>query len=270
MVKAILIRAVQSALARITGSQKLGERYFRLTRHFEVNRACRVRGQNIVLSISNEIELWRALTYETKEPETLTWIEVNFLPDDVFYDVGANIGLYSLYARARLGSACQIYAFEPDSQNFSQLNKNIYLNQFSEELHGLPLAISDSTRLDRLTLRAFLAGSARHSVGGAHDANEAGKSVFVQSIMCASLDDLVYHHGLPIPNHVKIDVDGHELPILKGAMRVLKDNQVRSLLVEVEPQERDAIMSLLTPLGFRNIAGARSEAKVINYIFVRS
>ncbi len=71
-----------------------------------------VRGVMIRVGVSSELEQYRAETYSTKEPETLDWLEQNLKAKDTFFDVGANIGLYSLYA-AKINPKCGIYAFEP-------------------------------------------------------------------------------------------------------------------------------------------------------------
>ena len=266
--KNVLIKAIQRILTRITSNQRLGERYFRITHHFEINRICNVRQQKVVLNISSELELWRALTYESKEPETLKWIEEHFAPNDVFYDIGANIGVYSLYARARLGPSCRIYAFEPDSQNYGQLNKNIFLNGFSNEIQALPVAISDQTRLDQLNIRAFSTGSARHAIGEQLSEGRPVKRVHVQPIICFALDHLVSEYQLPFPNHIKIDVDGHEFSVLKGTTQVLRDDRLRTLLIEVESHEYNKLLDYLGPLGF--VPTHRTQSKsTSNGIFVR-
>jgi hypothetical protein len=88
---------------------------------------CKVGGVVIRVGVSSEIEHFRADTYSTKEPETLDWLDRELTEEDIFFDVGANIGLYSLYA-AKSKPGCTIFSFEPESQNYARLCKNIALN----------------------------------------------------------------------------------------------------------------------------------------------
>ena len=88
---------------------------------------CEVNGHLIHIGVSSELEKYRADTYATKEPETIEWMDRLFKSDEVMWDIGANIGLYSLYAARAKG--LKVFAFEPESTNFARLNNNINLNQ---------------------------------------------------------------------------------------------------------------------------------------------
>src|SRR5579872_530060 len=83
------------------------------------------------IATPNEMTLWRVETFWQKEPNTLKWIDT-FRPDDLFLDIGANIGLYSLYAAFSRG--VQVIAFEPESLNYSLLNTNLFLNQIDSKI----------------------------------------------------------------------------------------------------------------------------------------
>ena len=82
--------------------------------------------ENNKFEVSNYIPYTRAVTLFTKEPETIAWIDDRVLPGDVFYDIGANIGVFSLYS-AKVKKATVI-AFEPHAKNYGILNENIFLN----------------------------------------------------------------------------------------------------------------------------------------------
>ena len=79
---------------------------------------------SITLLCPGKLPLFRADTLFSKEPETIKWIE-KFKPETVFWDIGANVGIYSIYAG--LNPNLNIYAFEPASNNFNLLNQNIQL-----------------------------------------------------------------------------------------------------------------------------------------------
>ena len=91
----------------------------------------RHEGGDIVFFTPSSTAVWRAHTLASKEPETLEWI-ASFQPGDVLVDVGANVGTYSIWA-AKTRSV-RVFAFEPESQNYALLNRNIFLNNLSENV----------------------------------------------------------------------------------------------------------------------------------------
>ena len=98
----------------------------------------------IVLHTPNAVCRWRAESFSAKEPETLEWIE-EFGGHGAFFDVGANIGLYSLYY-AKLYSD-QVYSFEPSVFNLGLLAKNIYVNSMSERINVVPIPSSSEDQI---------------------------------------------------------------------------------------------------------------------------
>jgi hypothetical protein len=95
-----------------------------------------------------------------KEPDTIEWI-AGFSPGEVFYDVGANVGMCSIWAA--VASKTAVYAFEAESQNFALLNRNIWINRLAGQVAALPLAIADTVGLDKLYLSEFIAGGSCHN-----------------------------------------------------------------------------------------------------------
>ena len=87
----------------------------------------KVRGKKLFLVVSSKIEVKRVKTFESREPETIDWVE-QFQENSIFYDIGANIGTYTLFAAAQHGKKIKTYSFEPNALNFSTLNHNIKLN----------------------------------------------------------------------------------------------------------------------------------------------
>lgn len=203
---------------------------------------CRVRDHDILLDLDSNIEapgnsnreLWRANTFDTKEPDTLDWLDSALRPGDVLYDVGANIGQYSLYAARRHQGRVSVLAFEPEALNYAKLNKNIVLNGLMGVVVPYCLAIADRTAIDRFYTQAFSPGAALHTWG---KPETQGEKPFeprnLQGMMAVSLDDLTGRFGLPFPQHVKIDVDGIEDSIVAGATRTLADERLRTVLIEV-------------------------------------
>jgi FkbM family methyltransferase len=198
------------------------------------------------------VEQFRVDTYSTKEPETLDWLDEELRDGDVFFDVGANIGLYSLYAAKRRPSA-QVIAFEPAYHNFARLCRNVALNGCANVLPcNVPLAESD--RLDVFHTSDTEAGSALNAFGGpsAFRARE-GATLVKQWALSVSLDQLVSQYDAPVPTLLKIDVDGIEEQILAGAESVLARPTLRGLLIEwnvgADGADVEALERRLAPLG---------------------
>lgn len=189
----------------------------------------RVNGIVIRLSVSTALELFRADTYTSKEPETLKWIKESVRPNDVFYDVGANIGLYGLYVAA-LQPSCSVYAFEPESQNYASLCRNVVLNNVANII-PCPVPLSHRETFELFHVGEVQAGSSLHALGHPSQFRD-GRALLKQGMLTTTLDNLVSRYGLPQPTLIKIDVDGGEMDILQGARNVLQSSSLRSILVE--------------------------------------
>lgn len=221
----------------------------------------------IIFDSSDFNPYYRAKSLLTKEPDTISWIDDYCNPDEIFYDIGANIGVFSLYA-AKQG--LKVYSFEPESQNYAFLNKNIRLNVFKHEMISLNIALNDIDIISHLALSDAESGSAMHSF----DNKEEGVSLR-QSVLGYSLDSLVKKFSLDTPNHVKIDVDGNEYKIIYGMKESLKDDNLKSLCIEIDENiELDnKIVKILNDNGFSRI-DMREKTKasngVYNIFFLRS
>jgi len=223
------------------------------------------QGMMIKLSVSNRLLLWRAVTFESKEPETLKWIQ-SFGAADVFYDVGANIGLYSVYAGLR---GVTTYSFEPESQNFAILCRNIYLNKIHATTIPVPVAVADRMSFARLSIPQFISGAAMNQVGAVEHAS------FVQGILTVAIDGWIETYSAPFPTHIKIDVDGVELLIIQGALKTLSDKRLKSLLIEIDEksEESQKIISHITNCGLRLKSKSVIDIdnnNMFNYIFTRA
>jgi FkbM family methyltransferase len=181
-------------------------------------------------SIPNWLCRYRAETFSTKEPETLDWIDA--IPDgSVFWDVGANVGLYSVYAAKR--RHCRVVAFEPSVFNLELLARNLYLNGLHTEVTIVPVPLSDRLGTSHFRMSSMQWGGALSTFG--QDFGQNGQplaKVFEYQTPGISMLDAVQRLGVPMPQYVKIDVDGIEHFILRGAAEVLR--QVDSVLIEID------------------------------------
>jgi FkbM family methyltransferase len=184
-----------------------------------------------------------------KEPFMVDWIERTINQGDVFYDIGANVGAYALIAAKATGNQARIFAFEPSASSFHDLTRNVFINDCAESVAPLPLALWSRSGLFSLELSSLAAGAARHRVRAA----PRSENGLVQPILAFRLDDLVDRFGLPVPTHAKIDVDGSELDVLRGAEQTLGREEWRSVIVELDPDDTPrnrAIVGLLNEHGF--------------------
>ncbi|MES2330096.1 MAG: FkbM family methyltransferase [Bacteroidota bacterium] len=181
----------------------------------------------------NTLNLYRAKTFSTKEPETLEWIDQYAKEGDTFFDIGANIGLYSIYyAKSKKGIT---YSFEPSVFNVKLLVKNINLNNCTERIRIITNPLTSENSFADFNLQSTDEGGALSSFGVdyGHDGKKLNTQVSYKTLGF-SLDYLVEQKMIPeIPAIIKIDVDGIEHLILRGARKVLAHPDCRSVLIEV-------------------------------------
>ncbi len=207
-------------------------------------------GSVMKYGVPNNASLWRVSTFETKEPETIKWIS-SFKEGEVFFDVGANMGLYTIFAAVH--KKVKVFAFEPESQNYALLNRNIRLNDLADNVVAWCCALSNAFMVDRLYMRGLEVAQSGHEFGAEVDtALRPKKALFAQGSISYKLDSLVESGAIPIPNHVKIDVDGIEHLVLEGAIKTFTDKKLRSVLIEISPHisEHIEICSKMKTLGF--------------------
>jgi FkbM family methyltransferase len=217
----------------------------------------------IKLALSDAPELMR-LRSCTKEPETVAWIEQNLRPDDVLFDIGANVGAYSLVA-ASIRPGCRVFAFEPSFSTFASLSRNIHLNGLAGRVVPLQIALSDRTGMIEFQYRDLRAGAAEH----ASDGDARFDPVYRQPTLGYRLDDFIAELGLPLPNLVKIDVDGGEERVLAGAPKLLASAGLRSLQIELAQDRSRALVELIERAGLRLVAHRERSAGIANYVFAR-
>lgn len=177
-----------------------------------------------------------AAKFVRQEPETLAWIDAEVKAGDCLWDIGANIGVFSLYAA--LVPGVRVVAFEPGAASYAALNANILLNGAGERVEAYCLALSDAVRADAFHMTSVVAGGAMHSFGAKANVYGAFEPVFSQAALGFPADEAIRLFGLARPDHVKLDVDGNEAAILAGAPEAFTG--VRTLMVEVDLEGRGA------------------------------
>ena len=142
-----------------------------------------------------------------------------FASDDVFYDIGANVGQFALRVGAR---RLRTVAIEPGADSFASLCRNVTLNGLSDVVTPLPVALCEATGLRPFHYWTVGPGSALHALGEPVDyKGKRFEPAATQPVLSFALDDLIAQFGLPQPTRIKLDVDGTQAAVLAGARRTL-------------------------------------------------
>lgn len=203
------------------------------------------------LIASSEMEReWRAHSC-AKEPWTISWLEESLANGGVLYDIGANVGAFAIVAAKICGTRGTVVAFEPGYASFAHLCDNVVLNRCHDIVIPVPLALSEKTGLGTFTYKTLHPGQSRHDFDGRkwHRASPDHTHRYRQPVLTTTLDEALRNFALPQPNFVKLDVDGAELSVLRGAMATLSAPAFRSLLIEIDDKLTDKAMALLDTLG---------------------
>ncbi|MEQ8665485.1 MAG: FkbM family methyltransferase [Rhodospirillales bacterium] len=234
--------------------------------------------------VPNQLCLHRVNTLFSKEADTMEWIS-GFSDRDLLIDIGANVGMYSIWAAAKQGA--RVLAFEPESQNFAVLNRNIFINGLQDKISAYCVAIGGPTEagtdytVDVLNLSSFQIGTSCHSFSEEVDYKlDPATPSFKQGCIAVPLDGFLQSSG-GIDRfddiHIKIDVDGLEHLVVRGAEQILRSPQVRSVLIEINTNliPHNEIVKLMESRGFATTIhpdAIRSSGKfegLGNHIFVR-
>ena len=224
---------------------------------------------------------WRVKTFFTKEPETLDWIK-SFKKTHkiIFWDIGANIGLYSIYTAINFPKS-RVIAFEPSTLNLNILSRNINLNNLEKQINIFQIGLTNiNNKFFMMNETTLEEGGALSSFGKNY--NFEGKRIDVinrYSIFGTTIDYLVLNKILVIPDYIKIDVDGTEDIILNGGIETLRKKKIKSILIEVNENflsQKVNVERILKKSGFnlekKYVAQDSANTKFsksFNYIFYR-
>ena len=197
----------------------------------------KINEKKMIFFTPNSIIKWRVDTILSKEPETIEWID-SFKSDSkekiIFWDIGANIGLYSLYAASKHKNI-QVFSFEPSSSNLRVLSRNISINNFYDKIiiNQFPLS-SEKFGYAYMNEPNFTEGWAMNSFGLPLDYR--GNKFDVEQkykMLGLSIDFILGNKFLEVPNYIKIDVDGIEDKILEGGINSLNHVNLKSVSIEL-------------------------------------
>ena len=224
---------------------------------------------DIFIATTTPYEEYRAANSCKKESHTVEWLEEYVKPGQVVYDIGANVGAYSLIAGHLVGETGMVYAMEPASMMNAALVANVRLNSMNKQVWPVHLALSDNRFLGVLNVFSPTSGAANHTLSK----SIAGE--FDEPTVVMQLDLLRTIFELKRPNHIKIDVDGHELQVVTGAKRTLKDPHLESVLIEIDEREINKkawgrVGETMTSIGYTMLRKDElTEEQVFNCLFVK-
>lgn len=251
----------------------IGRQRFALWRLFESKRLpgpVRIRwydGIRLVVYLGNDLSrcLYVGGVYE---PNEFMFLSEVLRPGMTFIDVGANDGLYSLFAARRVAPTGRVLAFEPSLREFSRLEKNISLNKLTTLL-PLRMAVSDREGVATLRVAGF-GHEGQNTLGEfAYNIEMAG----TEQVPMITLDQMIDRYDLQTMDVLKIDAEGAELAVLKGAKSAIAKFRPLILLELVEAAlvhqsaSQQAIINLLESAGYRfAVFGDAGRPEMVNRV----
>ena len=196
----------------------------------------------ILMECNTDIERAMRIVACEKEKWTVTLIE-SMEPGEVLWDIGANVGSYTLLAAAR---KLNVVAFEPISESYATLCRNLALNNLLGQVITLPFALGDQDALIWAHLSDLRSGAASHTLSG----SPRKQSLHQQLVPLLTATTAWTLWGLPVPHAIKIDVDGFEAKMLAGAEWLLSHTELRALLIEMHVQNDAALLAWLGERGW--------------------
>lgn len=205
-----------------------------------------------------EIRLRRNRSFWLREPlesENVPFAMLRHLvrPGDVVYDAGANLGLYARYLVTCLGAG-RVIAFEPVAENRSMLERNLELGGIASKVTLLPFALADEDGSAEFQVDDMQSASGTLSrvTGGEPCLGRrmVGLGPLTAEVACRSLDSLAAEGELPLPDLVKIDVEGAEALLLRGARRLLGEHRPKLVIELHGAAVAREVLTILEDLGY--------------------
>ena len=186
------------------------------------------------------------------------WLSSRLRQNTVVVDVGANIGGYSLLLK-NARKDLSVYAIEPDPYLFKRLQHNLQLNDFND-FHLLECAVTDQNK--NISLTIDLDNRGKNKVA---DVNENKSNQ--QTIVGKSLQNILIEQNIKQPELIKLDIEGHELSVLKAFFETQKDNKLLPRFIQLEQyrgQDLNPAAKLILNNGYQKMFRGR-----MNMIFER-
>jgi FkbM family methyltransferase len=258
----IIFGTINSFLSLLVEKTKFSKRIFDFYgRVLPVPKAI-IRGVPIKIIIPlNQIGIYNTFkSWEEREPEVLDWID-GFTKDCTFFDVGASFGTETLYAALKNNGPKKIVSFDLSLEASFYLAYNIRLNNI-HNVEQYYLALSD-----KLGLQLYSEPFQYYYIKG------IDKFDYVSyNTLSISMDQFIEMTRI-FPDYIKIDVDGAEQRIISGMSETVRNERLRSVVIEVSDKSEPAITDFFLQAGFiiefERILAEEGEAIFKNIIFTR-
>lgn len=219
-----------------------------------------------------------------KEPETIEWID-NFKKEKkiIFWDIGSNIGLYSIYAAASIEDI-EVISFEPSTSNLRILSRNISINHLESKIKifQVPIGVNKNNFL-KFNEGKFIEGESNNSID--ENIDFEGKEIKADNkyqIFSTNIDQIIAYQILNVPDYIKIDVDGVEHLILKGGIELFKNPKILEIQIEINENyfdQHNNVLKIMNECLFKFKEKKRNDlsgyyktkklSNIYNYYFTR-
>lgn len=221
--------------------------YYRLVRPSDGILRLQIGGINAQYYISKPEELRSLESDKEGEGQVAELLISRLQLGDIVYDIGANIGFYTILLAKVVGEKGEVVAFEPEKESFERLQDNLKLNSLTN-VRTFKKALGNEMGEAKLYLG--------QTIGNFSLVKTYGKEIDYQKVEIVKGDWLVKTQNLPIPTAVKIDVEGYEYAVLQGLRYTLSRPNLKIICCEVHPLllpsgvDEEKISSLIKSLGF--------------------
>ena len=196
----------------------------------------------LLMEVNTDFEAEYRIKACEKEPWTVAFIEA--IPaGSVFWDIGANVGPYSLVAASR---GLQVFAVEPGYENYRGLCHNLALNDLLDKVLAVCYAVGAGPGFDWFHYVDLRSGAGNHVLGGPRK-----RTHHMQQVQIWRIDDLLPVFSSPASHYMKIDVDGSEREVLAGAPAFLRDPRTAGLMIEMQLENEAPIMQTMAGAGWK-------------------
>jgi FkbM family methyltransferase len=197
----------------------------------------------------------------TKEPGTIAWLYRTLKRGDVFFDIGANIGVYTIFAGYRVGDSGSVYGFEPHLPNAASLLNNIEINSLRSRVQVIAIPLSDQDAFEEFQYFSLNPSRSHSQLRRSALRGQPFHPVATELKYGCRLDSLLAMGFLPPPNIIKIDVDGHECEIIAGMKDLLHSPaQPRSVQIEIGAETYDYVTAHMAHAGYEMVDRHWTEA----------
>ncbi|MBG9377134.1 FkbM family methyltransferase [Panacibacter sp. DH6] len=164
--------------------------------------------------------------YNGFEQAELTFVQKVLKPGDTFFDIGSNMGFFALYAAQITGANGKVYAFEPTPVIYKRLTENISENNFSN-VQAENIGLSDAKGF----LKLFIAEAGKDGWNSFAKEKEGQQSI---EVPVNTLDHYVESNNVDTAKirFIKIDVEGWEIPVVRGALKTINAHDDIILMME--------------------------------------